>query len=39
VDIDLHRLIVTQADPTRIRRVRVEPIGAQHPARPGDEPH
>jgi CBS domain containing-hemolysin-like protein len=27
VDLDAHRLIVTQADPTRIRRVRVEPMG------------
>jgi CBS domain containing-hemolysin-like protein len=25
VDVDGHRLVVTQADPTRIRRVRVEP--------------
>jgi CBS domain containing-hemolysin-like protein len=28
VAVDGHRLIVTQADPTRIRRVRVEPIAA-----------
>jgi CBS domain containing-hemolysin-like protein len=26
VEVDGHRLVVTQADPTRIRRVRVEPI-------------
>jgi CBS domain containing-hemolysin-like protein len=29
VSVDGHRLIVTQADPTRIRRLRVEPGGAQ----------
>lgn len=26
IDIDHHRLIVVQADPTRIRRIRIEPI-------------
>lgn len=29
VAIDGHRLVVTQADPTRIRRVKVEPIAAE----------
>jgi len=31
VEVDGHRLIVTQADPTRIRRLRVEPIRAAEP--------
>jgi CBS domain containing-hemolysin-like protein len=35
VDVNGHRLIVTQADPTRIRRVRVEKLA---PAAPADHP-
>ena len=37
VEVGRHRLIVTQADPTRIRRVRVEPLPEPEPAEDPDE--
>jgi CBS domain containing-hemolysin-like protein len=40
VEIEGHRLVVLKADPTRIRRIRIEPIVAADAAgeRPGGEP-
>ncbi len=32
VEVDGHRLVVTQADPTRVRRLRVEPMAPAPPA-------
>ncbi|QEH34373.1 Magnesium and cobalt efflux protein CorC [Aquisphaera giovannonii] len=39
VDVGSHRLTVIQADPTRIRKLRVEPIAVQGQEEAGREPH
>ena len=34
VSVDGHRLTVLRADPTRIRRIRIEPVAPEMPAAP-----
>ena len=36
VSVDGHRLTVLRADPTRIRRIRIEPVAPEVPAAPPD---
>ena len=36
VSVDGHRLTVLRADPTRIRRIRIEPVAPELPAAPAE---
>jgi hypothetical protein len=37
VSVDGHRLTVLRADPTRIRRIRIEPVAPEVPAQAPDD--